>query len=281
MPLYTDEELQELIDNSHFPYVDDLDNLNKNLNKFADKIQNNFTDVIYHHKFYLNDHPATYREKAPDLTRIYFYYMKFNKKNKIVCKEYIFPKPCTPHTTHIDETEMLTQLRKLLGKARKEKIKCNESDGFQGIEWRGPSYLAFVFDEKDWDFLTKEKNDKTVICDGLHFRNLEGFSNNKTFYNAKIIEICPKKGHRKKVLICHNFHYKAPDQKPITDQNMEDGVETKSEKDTGNPRTQNHDPDRYKFDLYLKAPVCTQTSKEGKTQETIIIDPTGTNFGPP
>lgn len=264
MPIQNDDEK-----NSHFPYVNDIDNLQEKLTDFV-KLQNNLTDVIYHHKFYLNDHPATHRKKDPDLTRIYFYYMKFNKKNKIACKEYIFPKASTPHKTHINESDMLTQITKFLGKARNDKIKCNDSDGFHEIKWRGPSYLAFVFDEKDWDFLVKEKDDKTEACDGLHFRNLEGFSNNKTFYNAKIIEICPEKGRRKKVLICHNFHYKAPGQTHPADKNT-----------PPRPRRNNDETDRYKFDLYLKAPVCAQGTQAGKTQETIIIDPTGTNFGPP
>ncbi len=223
------------------------------MKNIADAREADGFDVLYNSNIYVGDRPTDRLSGRPrDLKRIYFYYIKFDSNNRLICREYEFPsKNGLEHSEDIGEALLMETLERYLDDVSNAPLTCEDSFGFDDVKWHGPSYLAFLFDEDGWDYL---KNSKGVY-DALHFQNFDKYWHNKTFYNAKVLTVSEKR-----ILICENYHFKA----------LPSGQ--------GPARRENDKGDDYKFDIYLTAPLC---SRDADRKTTIVIDPTGTNFGPP
>jgi len=136
-------------------------------------------------------------------------------------------------------------------------------NNFEKAEWHGPCYIAFFLDVESWNYHYQEgKNFSLHFIDrkenqiGTHPQ----YHANETFHNARDLTF-DLEGSNKKALLVENYHMIA------------DGTRRRG---TGPVED---DPESYKFDIYYQVKL-RQPDGSQKVVD-IIVDPTGTNFGPP
>ncbi len=306
MPLYTDKELSDLLtldSDTNKANVPLAGNATSSLiDLIKDLIPSNFTinneemgDILkkllltiggryeasnFHH---YTEYPPNEKVSHPfKPEKLYFYYFKFDTNGALVSRVFSANINCNSNYTdsgHINEikNEILGQVKiwlnnkpldqQSIGKGELESINPDE------VIWNRPCYLAFMLDEEDWSFYHHENKNhalhfsKQIIPSQIGEIETKGEScsnKHKCFCNSEIIK--PSKEHS--ILLVENRHISCA---------------------TGEIRKYNDkNPDVYKFDLIFRVSTSPKTyiDPQNRTPETekkitMVIDPTGTNFGPP
>ena len=214
--------------------------------------------------------------------KLYFYYFKFDTNGALVSRVFsanINTNSNYTDSDHINEikNDILDRVKswvdknpigqQAIGKGDLKYINPDE------VIWNRPCYLAFMLDEEDWSFYQHKNKNRT-----LHFSKQiiprqigdiqttgESCSNKyKCFCNSEIIKLSKKHS----ILLVENRHisYATGEIRKYGDEN----------------------PDVYKFDLIFRVSTSPKThidpqnrTAENEKKITMVIDPTGTNFGPP
>jgi hypothetical protein len=221
---------------------------------------------------------------------VYFYYVRVNSDAQLEVTHYFYPNvdpdddPSDPDNwnpiPHTDAAlrEIITKLAlnarpiKRPAPGEQARVRYPPIDGyfFETIEWTHKSYVVFFVDEANWKFHQPPNSDPVVfITTGKDGK--VGYPNWSFFdaMNFPDIEM-PITGSTdtdERSAIAFINHLKAND----------DGRDI-GEDDQGNPLPVPPPPERqlFQFQMYLKAKFTNGTSKM-----TVILDPDGTNLGPP
>ncbi len=303
MPLYTDEELQELIEDAENEQLPSI-NIDEII-EFASSMDFNFPndrvdELTERYRFrcskkYIGPNLQTYRGCPPShekkgkykAEKLYFYYMKFEESGAL--KSLVFSKDMAFSDNENDiKNDITKQIDVWLNTINDPNTNPDANTSVTSypseIQWNKPCYLTFMLDNEDWKFFYSKRyrtgaNGLTKVNDSLHFPENENNgikyrrNNNHCFRNS--FEITTN-GNNKKVLCVENHHTKYSNGKPreyIT---------------TSNGEVRSDPPDHYKFDLFFRVSTSPKTyidpqnpSNDTEKKITMIIDPTGTNFGPP
>lgn len=296
MPLYTDQELQDLLNNTSnvevpfeggepfggFNMSDFIETLNLvNISEeFGDILEDSLTKFGSRYRapnlhFYTQRTPQEIVSHPFEPKKLYFYYLKFDTDGSIISR--IFSDDINP--THLQTSsnnlptikqQMNSKITYWLANNPTGQTNINqnglESLTLDNIGWNEPCYLAFMLDAKGWDFFRSSDSHNA-----LHFSKQPTTGNRTTNSN-------------KHQCFCNSFIDSQIGPRPIL------FVENRHiSATTGEPREYD-DPTRdlYKFDLFFRVSTSPKTyidpqnpSDETEKKITMIIDPTGTNFGPP
>jgi len=193
---------------------------------------------------------------------IYFYYLRFNDAGALIADHYEYhdgPSPSQPKPwAAIPYASVPALLNHLASRARPGGGGRPDGHDFKDIIWTHRGYLAFVLDHASWTF-HKSADGKAAVV----FRPDKGSTPNHSFFDAVDLNVsvlnhdATKLDSRSAVYLVNHMRSNA------------DGAEIGS---TGQPDSQ-----WFAFDLCFDVPYAT-----GSTERlTVIMDPGGTNQGPP
>jgi hypothetical protein len=182
--------------------------------------------------------------------RVYFYYLTLDHNNSPTVEHYLYDhKTAAGDWLEIKEADLDAILIKLMRNARTTKTDPPVSGyNFVGVEWRHRSYIAVVIDEQGWKF-QKRSDGKTAAA----FNLSKGSTPNHSFFDAvdRTIDVDGDARHA----IAFINHMK------------KDSDGTDLDSGPGQP---------FQFDIYI------DIQYRGSTDFiTVILDPGGTNQGPP
>lgn len=199
------------------------------------------------------------RYPRPSIFAVHFYYLTLGPDGGIKATEY----------RHSQKNEIssvdLEKIAKDLAIDARNGVEPHEV-GFKNMSWDNPCYICFMMDAGDWEFHFADEG-KTSI-DALHLSSrIGGYYANRTFYNGS---------H-------YNFNLAAPGDAPINrtvlwceNHHLTGGLENR-------PRENGDAPENYKLDLIFRVrhdpPLYDPNGQE--LRETVVVDPGGTNTGPP
>lgn len=206
---------------------------------------------------------------------IYFTYVGFDRdKEKLSIDHYFYPRgkehdepgngweqiPCPDNT--VEDSRLKTLITELAENARGSKDNPRPyKHNFSDIRWRRKSYLVFLFDDSDWKLHTyQNKNGKKKRAIIFYpYKNGTKLTPNHTFYDALDFELSVASpdgsGREVRRAIAFINHMKNKD-----GDDLERG-----------------DDEPYEFGLYLDVELAI-----GRDPPiTLVIDPGGTNQGPP
>lgn len=204
-----------------------------------------------------------------EMVDTHFYYVGMvNVSGSKKLRTVVYHKQPTPAVPEADIVSWIADARKSAGAA--------EYRSFAAVQWRRPGFLVFFIDLPGWDFLEAVTASGGKENRALYFaeiKNAYGVSvshPNHSFFNARTLTLSgPQQAGQPaesyKLLVVDNYNLKAPDP---------------NGSNKYRPRDQNdkHDPDDYKFDIFL-----TLAIENGAADDVfpIVLDPGGKNVGPP
>jgi len=198
---------------------------------------------------------------------IYFYYVRINSNGRVFVTHHFYPggdpndenNPLNPADwPAIDrDPNRLTPILEMLAQdARPSGTNAYKiGSGFQNIEWRRKSYIAFFIDEANWTLHPQ---------DGVTFITApkDGVPGtpNHTFFDALYLPLTMRIGRgpamdQRSAVVFIN-HMKADD--------------------AGNDLTEHDPPQLFHFQMVFDVAI-----EGGANQMTVIFDPDGNNMGPP
>lgn len=314
MPLYTDAELEKLLNDSYNnntkgvpwnsserPSPIELLEWLKSL--FTGSAKEEFGDGLkklllrfgaryeapnFHHYTEYNPNMSVQSTFVPK--KLYFYYFKFDHNGALISR--VFAADINTNKKEVGgengkefDAEIIDKITSWVSNNPENQCAPSKNDLIEinpdKVLWREPSYLAFMLDEDTCEFHQSGSNNalhfsKQVLPEFIEVMdhknkietNGETCSNkHKCFCNSRILN---SKSLRP-ILLVENRHISFR---------------------TGEIRCENDDSyDIYKFDLLFRVQTSPPTypndlprdqqKPENSKKLTMIIDPTGTNFGPP
>jgi len=193
---------------------------------------------------------------------LYFYYIRLEPNGKLTVDHYNYYDGPSPGISHpyaaIPHAAVPSLVNYLAGRARPGGGGVADGHDFKGIHWTHRSYIALVIDQPGWLFHRKADGRAAV-----RFNLLKGSTPNHTFFDAVDLDVSvlnPATGQldqRSGVYFVNHMRSNS------------DGAEIGS---AGQPTSQ-----WFAFDLYFQLKYMTGSGEE----MTVIMDPGGTNDGPP
>jgi hypothetical protein len=220
-------------------------------------------DSIYDQKLKKDKPKFRYKPRC-----MYFYYVRLEPEGTLTVRHYFWPNvdPLKPDEWQPIEVGDLREIvTKRAQNARDEgqdpPVDPPPSINFSNIVWRHKSYVVIFIDEDKWT-LHKKQNKKPPVV----FNLKEGSTPNHTFYDADDFDVdMPVPGYAAKKMKCSVVYF-------INHMKREGGDDL--EEDDG-PNGDGRE--FYHFDLFFEVATTQGTN----ASMTVIIDPTGTNQGPP
>jgi hypothetical protein len=202
---------------------------------------------------------------------VYFYYIRINTDGtlKVDHYEYFEPDPNFPTDPvkkwkEIPRTqaELEALTRRLVDNARPTGAQQGKTGSkFQGVIWDRRSYIIFFFDEKNWRLYRKPTDGSCVVF--LTEKGTTKYVKNHTFYDAIDLEIDFGAGDTRSAVAFIN-HVKEDEHGNELGHGLPPGQKKKQD---------------FQFNLFLN--VEFEGEGGGASPMDVIIDPGGTNQGPP
>lgn len=295
MPLYTDAELEKLLNDTAIDGVpfdgigsSGLGDLSDLINaittgtiseEIGDFLEDGLTKFGARYRgpnlhFYTDHAPQESGDEYFEPKKLYFYYLKFDENGALICRVFSdeinkIGAKTGPDIEDRIKTEIKTKISIWLkAPLCQREINTNDLEALtlDNIGWNKPCYLAFMLDAEGWELFQSHSGNNAI-----HFSKQPTVGGQAT---------CSNKFN----CFCNSFIDTVNGSRPILFVANRHISNT-----TGQPR-KDYDTtkDLYKFDLFYRVSTNPKTysDPENPTPETekkltLIIDPTGTNFGPP
>ena len=189
---------------------------------------------------------------------IYFYYIRFEADGKPVIKHYTIIE-----NAPIPVAQIGLKIQDIARKIRNNSDPNLISDGsdFQGIVWKHKSYIVFFMDSEYWTALNRVNGNSAVVCN----TSKKDSKPNHSFFDTNKVEVdmvTPPDPREKRTAVYLINHMKKSDFGDDIGYDQ-DGNEVEEK-------------EKFSFDVYFDV----RNGPAGPST-VFVIDPDGTNMGPP
>lgn len=187
---------------------------------------------------------------------IYFYHVRVSEQANLLVDHYEYgdgPDPDHPAPlAEIPYNDVPRIVQRLTEDARGNVRRPSGKD-FEDIVWRRRSYIAIVLDEANWVFHKRAPDRSSIV-----FNLAKGSCPNQSFFDAKDLDVPAINPGNGQIQGCSGVYF----------------VNHMTRDSAGTPV--DRPGQQFYFDMYVDAKYARSTGKM-----TIILDPGGTNEGPP
>jgi hypothetical protein len=193
---------------------------------------------------------------------IYFYYVRIDEDGRVRIDNYFYPNgprknPSRWRPIAYDDVPKILKKLAINGRPRKnKKPRPSFGDTFEDVVWNRRAYIGIFFDEANWAFHRRSNGKAAVVCNVT-----SGAKPNGSFFDAQDLTFMMKnkktgrKDKRSAIFFINHMKYENKGQ----------------DCDIGDMELS------YKFDFYMRV----RYSKTDYSVMTVVLDPGGTNQGPP
>ena len=187
---------------------------------------------------------------------IYFYHIRLSENANLLVDHYEYrdgPDPDNPVDLAAIPYDRVPAIVKRLTEDAKSNLRQPTGSDFVDIKWKRRSYVAFVLDEPNWTFHKRDADRCSIV-----FNLAKDSSPNQSFFDAEDLDLLirnPDTGEDEPCSGVYMINHMTKDAEgnPVGDPGQE-----------------------FFFDMYVDAKYARTNGKM-----TVILDPGGTNQGPP
>lgn len=188
---------------------------------------------------------------------IYFYHVRVSEKGNLLVDHYEYgdgPDPDHPNRlAEIPYNVVPRIVQRLTEDARRGNVRTPTGRDFRSIIWKRRSYIAIVLDEPNWTFHKRDPDRSSIV-----FNLAKGSCPNQSFFDAQDLDVPAINPANGQVQGCSGVYF----------------VNHMTRDSAGTPV--DRPGQQFYFDMYVDAKYARSAEKM-----TIILDPGGSNEGPP